>query len=95
MTASLTYSPAAPQTKKRKLEEVDNSKVKKSKTNGEEEDEEEEDFPDDAPEEDDDEEEAAGDDEENEPAVKTKIIKGSESKQAAVEADDEEYEAEA
>ena len=95
--SDISFLAAAPQTKKRKAEDVDTSKSKKSKkTNGEEEDDEEdEEAENEAPEEDDDEEEAADDADDNEPAVKTKVIKGSESKQAAEEeVDDEELEAE-
>lgn len=82
---------AAPPTKKRKLDEDASAAVKKSKTNEDEDGEEEvevEDDEDELDEEDDVEED-------DEPAVKTKVIKGSETKQAAAHAKNEEYEEEA
>lgn len=80
---------AAPPTKKRKLEEDVDVATKKTKTD-------EEDGEEEVEIEDDEEEGDEEDDvqEEDEPGVKTKVIKGSETKQAATHAKDEEYEEE-
>lgn len=75
----------APPSKKRKLEEGAASSAKKTKTDEDDEDEENGDVEDDADEQ---------EQEEDEPAVKTKVIKGSETKQEAATAKDEAYEEE-
>lgn len=86
----VTNYKSVPSGKKRKLDNSADSPAKKTKTaeNGDDEEdaEEEGDVEDDADEE---------EQEEDEPAVKTKVIKGSEAKAGADEAEDEELEAEA
>ena len=90
----LTSPFSAPPSKKRKLEETPAASTKKTKTTeeaaDEEEEEEDEDDAAEAPEDEDDEQEQ----EDDEPAVKTKVIKGSEPKTSAAEAEDEAYEGE-
>lgn len=88
--ADADMTTAAPPTKKRKLDEDASASVKKTKTDEDEDGEEE-------PEVEDDEDGLDEEDdvqEDDEPAVKTKVIKGSETKQAAAHAKDEEYEEE-
>jgi len=87
VTEANPYVHTAPPAKKRKAEaEPTEPASKKSKKVDDEEDE-EEDVENDAPEDEEDEQEQ----EEDEPAVKTKIIKGSESKTAAAEAETEDF----